>query len=216
MSSSINLLPVGAVHGIPISTSSKITNSCIVTVKPMTVAQQVQSSRGVKRSLSDSDEEPEILRCKRRIDFSKYGYNLPKAQPQAVARRNERERNRVKQVNLGFATLREHVPSGNKSKKMSKVDTLKSAVDYIKYLTQLLDEHDAVAAAFDSGLSPSGSEVLSPTPSFTSESSYEHLSAEEEELLDFANWFHWIQIQVRPTWILKVSSTFQIYISTIL
>ncbi|XP_035219022.1 achaete-scute homolog 1a-like [Stegodyphus dumicola] len=58
----------------------------------------------------------------------------------AVARRNERERNRVRQVNLGFATLRQHVPNGAKSKKMSKVETLRSAVQYIKQLQQLLSD----------------------------------------------------------------------------
>lgn len=58
--------------------------------------------------------------------------------PPAVARRNERERNRVRQVNQGFQTLRQHVPNGVKSKKMSKVETLRSAVQYIKQLQQLL------------------------------------------------------------------------------
>lgn len=59
--------------------------------------------------------------------------------PTAV-RRNERERNRVKMVNLGFSTLRQHVPNGAKNKKMSKVETLRSAVDYIKQLQKVLGE----------------------------------------------------------------------------
>ena len=42
-------------------------------------------------------------------------------------------------VNLGFAKLRDHVPEGKKNKKMSKVDTLRAAVDYIKQLQKLLD-----------------------------------------------------------------------------
>ena len=54
------------------------------------------------------------------------------------ARRNERERNRVKQVNLGFDKLREHVPQGRQNKKLSKVDTLKAAVSYIQQLQQIL------------------------------------------------------------------------------
>ncbi|XP_064488485.1 achaete-scute homolog 1-like [Ornithodoros turicata] len=57
---------------------------------------------------------------------------------QAVARRNERERNRVRLVNMGFAALRQHVPNITQSKKMSKVDTLRSAVDYIRSLQDLL------------------------------------------------------------------------------
>uniref|UniRef100_A0A8B9Y8W8 BHLH domain-containing protein n=1 Tax=Bos mutus grunniens TaxID=30521 RepID=A0A8B9Y8W8_BOSMU len=106
-----------------------------------------------KRQRSSS---PELMRCKRRLNFSGFGYSLPQQQPAAVARRNERERNRVKLVNLGFATLREHVPNGAANKKMSKVETLRSAVEYIRALQQLLDEHDAVSAAFQAG-------VLSPT-----------------------------------------------------
>ena len=110
----------------------------------------------------------------------------------SVARRNERERNRVKQVNNGFATLRDHLPveylqreaaaaaaaaaaagsecgagtgaddtgsdtpdlfgsggasSGSKStttktKKCSKVETLRSAIQYIKMLNQLIELSD--------------------------------------------------------------------------
>ncbi|XP_016889589.1 achaete-scute homolog 1a [Cynoglossus semilaevis] len=143
---------------------------------------------------------PELLRCKRRLNFATFGYSLPQQQPHAVARRNERERNRVKLVNNGFATLREHVPNGAANKKMSKVETLRSAVEYIRALQQLLDEHDAVSAAFQSGvLSPDmpqgysadmNSMAGSPVSSYSSdEGSYDPLSPEEQELLDFANWF---------------------------
>ncbi len=78
----------------------------------------------------------EILRCKRRMDISKLGY---KAHPNSVARRNERERNRVKHINTTFATLRQHIPCAAKTKKLSKVDTLRSAIKYIKHLQQILD-----------------------------------------------------------------------------
>lgn len=59
--------------------------------------------------------------------------------PNQVARRNQRERNRVRQVNMGFVTLRNHIPQQNsKSKKLSKVETLRAAAGYIQYLQQLL------------------------------------------------------------------------------
>ena len=158
---------------------------------------------------------PELLRCKRRLNFAGFGYSLPpQAPPHAVARRNERERNRVKLVNNGFATLREHVPNGAHNKKMSKVETLRSAVEYIRALQQLLDEHDAVSAAFQSGAvllhspgqsyssssgggggsndcmnSMAGSPVSSASYSSDEGSSYDPLSPEEQELLDFTNWF---------------------------
>ncbi|GCB66106.1 achaete-scute homolog 1-like [Scyliorhinus torazame] len=154
-------------------------------------------AKPVKRPRSSS---PELLRCKRRLSFTGLGYSLPQQQPAAVARRNERERNRVKLVNLGFQTLRQHVPNGAANKKMSKVETLRSAVEYIRALQQLLDEHDAVSAAFQCGLpsptlSPTYSTDLnsipaSPLSTYSSdEGSYEALSPEEQELLDFTSWF---------------------------
>ncbi|XP_055370730.1 LOW QUALITY PROTEIN: achaete-scute complex protein T5-like [Condylostylus longicornis] len=73
-------------------------------------------------------------------------------QPISVARRNARERNRVKQVNNGFVTLRQHIPqniiqalsNGGRGphKKLSKVDTLRLAVEYIRRLQDLVTDLD--------------------------------------------------------------------------
>lgn len=84
----------------------------------------------------------------------------------SVARRNERERNRVKMVNNGFALLREHLPidehttaasldSGSETptpdggkqsqgrvKKFSKVETLRAAIQRIKMLEELIRSTD--------------------------------------------------------------------------
>lgn len=105
--------------------------------------------------------ESKIHGCKRAKIYAPaqtpYG-NVPH-QPASVARRNARERNRVKQVNNGFATLRQHIPQsvaqalgGNTagtggssragSKKLSKVETLRMAVEYIRSLQRLLEEND--------------------------------------------------------------------------
>nr|XP_046165349.1 achaete-scute homolog 1b-like [Oncorhynchus gorbuscha] len=159
-----------------------------------TTAAGYQSKTTVlKRQRSSS---PELLRCKRRLSFNGLGYSIPQQLPVAVARRNERERNRVKQVNMGFQTLRQHVPNGAANKKMSKVETLRSAVEYIRALQQLLDEHDAVSAAFQCGVpSPTISNSYSAEPESphstcsSDEGSYEPLSSEEQELLDFTTWF---------------------------
>lgn len=130
---------------------------------------------------------------KRKMYAQQTPYTTPH-QPASVARRNARERNRVKQVNNGFATLRQHIPpalaqalgdsgSGNTSssgsgnissssasqggsrsaasKKLSKVETLKMAVEYIRNLQQLLDEHDSESGASSTS---SGSSVGSPSP----------------------------------------------------
>lgn len=101
----------------------------------------------ITSSNTTSLSSPELLRCKRRINFGGLSYGLPQTQPATVARRNERERNRVKMVNNGFATLRQHVPNGAKNKKMSKVETLRSAVEYIRELRQLLGETDETNAS---------------------------------------------------------------------
>merc|ERR1712018_204774 len=79
--------------------------------------------------------------CRRKIAFHPtMGYAIPAPLPQKVARRNARERNRVKQVNCGFEMLRAHIPSAAKQKKMSKVDTLRHAVEYIQSLNRMLNE----------------------------------------------------------------------------
>ena len=65
-------------------------------------------------------------------------------EPNAVARRNERERNRVRMVNDGFSSLRQHIPYFPEKKKLSKVETLRCAVAYIKHLQQLIEEDDAL------------------------------------------------------------------------
>lgn len=151
-----------------------------------------------QRKLAPAPERASVLvdpiRCKKKINFSPY--SAP--QPASVARRNARERNRVKQVNNGFATLRQHIPSSvaasivgsgrGASKKLSKVDTLKLAVEYIRNLQQLLDDHDSDSSSTitapdqtsyyadspELGLiiqhTPPCSEAsVSPTPSYTYE-----------------------------------------------
>ncbi|KDR14510.1 hypothetical protein L798_10211, partial [Zootermopsis nevadensis] len=131
----------------------------------------------------------DTLRCKRRINFSHNTHltysGIPGHQPASVARRNARERNRVKQVNNGFATLRSHIPpsvavalssstasssgSGSRgaSKKLSKVETLRMAVEYIRSLQQLLDDHAAETSSTTSSIPETGSSTLTTTTSET-------------------------------------------------
>lgn len=69
--------------------------------------------------------------------------------PVAVARRNARERNRVRQVNNGFVTLRNHIPqNGSKAKKLSKVETLRQAASYIKYLREMLTVDESMGSSY--------------------------------------------------------------------
>ena len=69
--------------------------------------------------------------------------------PIAVARRNERERNRVKQVNDGFDALRKKIPHLAEKKKLPKVEILRFAMRYIRELQRLIDEHDERSNAGD-------------------------------------------------------------------
>ncbi|XP_074605460.1 uncharacterized protein LOC141858573 [Brevipalpus obovatus] len=61
-----------------------------------------------------------------------------------VRRRNERERTRVRNVNEGFERLRQHLPSmrNQKEKRLSKVETLREAINYIRYLQNQLSKED--------------------------------------------------------------------------
>ncbi|GFY73429.1 hypothetical protein TNIN_265491 [Trichonephila inaurata madagascariensis] len=108
----------------------------------------------------------------------------PQQQARSVARRNARERKRVCLVNMGFANLRDHIPphmvvqsgppsksrSSNNSaanKKLSKVDTLRCAIEYIKRLQEAIgfDDKDSTGAASLEGFSSSSSPSYCTTPS---------------------------------------------------
>lgn len=60
-------------------------------------------------------------------------------EPAFIQKRNERERQRVKCVNQGYAKLRDHLPGSNGEKRLSKVETLRAAIRYIKYLQGLVE-----------------------------------------------------------------------------
>ncbi|XP_022293844.2 achaete-scute homolog 1b-like [Crassostrea virginica] len=206
MTTTLSLVPL---HTLSTSTSNGIqmTTGPYILVRA-TLPTDTPAKRILKKPENVLSKEPEALRCKRRTDAQGLHNILPRPQPAAVARRNERERNRVKMVNMGFETLREHVPNGKKNKKMSKVDTLRAAVEYIKQLQTVLqgenmDTNCATnsSSAFNtidfSAFSPSQSDLshshsadqLSPAPSMSSDAFSESFSSEEEELPDLGPWF---------------------------
>ncbi|XP_031455857.1 achaete-scute homolog 4 [Phasianus colchicus] len=65
-----------------------------------------------------------------------YDYSF---EPAFIRKRNERERQRVRCVNEGYTRLREHLPKEFADKRLSKVETLRAAINYIKHLQSLLD-----------------------------------------------------------------------------
>lgn len=136
-------------------------------------------------------------------------------QPLAVARRNARERNRVKQVNNGFAALRQHIPdemadayeshkaaamaASQKqsqqqadissavaaSKKLSKVETLRMAVEYIRNLEHLLNISTTSAGDQNFSFCDSSSFVSnSPSPSYSTSSALDEEPALGQSMLD--------------------------------
>lgn len=63
-------------------------------------------------------------------------------EPGFIRKRNERERMRVRSVNEGYARLRDHLPLEPTEKRLSKVETLRGAIKYIKLLEKVLKETD--------------------------------------------------------------------------
>ena len=115
-----------------------------------------------------------IKKSKMSSENRKKSRDLPKnpksRNPNSVLRRNARERDRIRNVNDAFDSLRNHVPNGEaiKGRKISKVETLKSAIEYIHALKDILgdefqpikfeDEDDASCTSGDN-LIPKSPEV---------------------------------------------------------
>lgn len=111
------------------------------------IVSSLTESKPVLGQISMNHQQKEPSLKKRRVSDGSSSKIKP-APGVAVARRNARERNRVKQVNNGFSMLRDHIPPeiadtfeqagrGN-AKKLSKVETLRMAVEYIRSLERLL------------------------------------------------------------------------------
>ena len=189
-------------HMIP---SSQEMPSCMFTSPGHLQAQMTPGSNSLRIPMKENSSE--VAQCRRRLQFSPHDTYMGLQRPPtvAVARRNERERNRVKLINMTFATLRDHLPHGAKSpksKKISKVDTLKSAIDYIRQLQGMIGDPKAMQAMLENAhgsvlddvcaLSPEtsvSSSTSSPSNSPCSTDSYQTAVIDEEDLIDFANWF---------------------------
>ncbi|GCB72862.1 hypothetical protein scyTo_0002228 [Scyliorhinus torazame] len=97
-------------------------------------------------------------------------------EPAFIRKRNERERQRVKCVNEGYAQLRQHLPQEVSEKRLSKVETLRAAIKYIKELQALLGRHseraqrqpapDAVSPATAAGETPRAAASQGDSPRF--------------------------------------------------
>lgn len=192
-----------AVHAMTLGQNMMIPNNCVILSPNMLSGKSHQQMYG-KRPIAPNPSQTVLTSngANQVINLPKKKYNYgsmqyPAQQSVSVQRRNARERNRVKQVNNGFSNLRQHIPQtvinaltkGGRgaSKKLSKVDTLRLAVEYIRSLKDMLDDsenNESTSGASSSGSSyysdksqhllqsiPRSEASLSPTPSYTSDSS---------------------------------------------
>ena len=146
-------------------------------LSPVALKNDLNKSHPVKRKLLPVRDTSLDAPTGRKSSFG--------AQPPAsVARRNARERNRVKQLNMGFSILRQHIPvlvgsqivyggsqtvdsdasSGSKKNKMSKVETLRNAVEYIRNLEKLLNGDLPSAGTEEMFIKQEADEFRSSTP----------------------------------------------------
>ena len=77
-----------------------------------------------------------------------------------IRKRNERERDRVRCVNEGYNKLKQHLPLRNKEKRISKVETLRTAIDYIKHLQAILEQNTDQKTSFERNFSQGQSESM--------------------------------------------------------
>ncbi|KAL7744720.1 hypothetical protein ACLKA6_017214 [Drosophila palustris] len=154
---------LGAVHNAATTTTTTTAATAMPRKRPLcesklptTTNKPPTNPKRIKLTKNKTSQQQEklTLRQQEKLELLQRPAGTPGRKglplPQAVARRNARERNRVKQVNNGFALLRERIPEEvseafeaqgagrGASKKLSKVETLRMAVEYIRSLEKLL------------------------------------------------------------------------------
>lgn len=120
----------------------------------------VLTQQGRMNALQSLENVPKVAsyyHCKKDLLDGK------RPKPMAMSRRNARERRRVKMINNGYETLRHHVPAGVDNKKLSKVETLRAAVDYIKYLQDLLQSENSASKSTDLNVAENRRDSFSTT-----------------------------------------------------
>lgn len=129
---------------IPSSTTSKSNATATMTqsnqdLDPTT--SYLQNHKSDRYVLSSYSNENETATHWNNHQPKRKNLKKSKSKESVIAkRRNERERRRVQLVNDGFTELRKHVPTDSENRKLSKVKTLRSAIEYIKQLQSLLEK----------------------------------------------------------------------------
>ncbi|KAF6770610.1 hypothetical protein AHF37_10785, partial [Paragonimus kellicotti] len=107
-----------------------------------------------------------------------------------VSRRNERERNRVKLLNLGFERLRSVVPS-HTGEQLSKISTLKKAIWYIEHLDRVLHGQETITKekpASDESLSRTRTIPSSQSPEVNVLSGRRDRAGRADKAMETASW----------------------------
>lgn len=101
----------------------------------------MEEERGNQRFSTESDHTSMAFPAKKNDPFSPHCLiPLPSHlmdfsggfEPAFIRKRNERERERVRCVNEGYVQLKKHLPLAQKDKRLSKVETLRTAIHYIR------------------------------------------------------------------------------------
>lgn len=103
--------------------------------------QHLESLGGARLLQSSPDQENDEC-CRPRRSRKRGGNHRCSGGQQAAHQRqaaNVRERRRMQSINDAFDGLRAHIPTLPYEKRLSKVDTLRLAIGYIGFLTELVD-----------------------------------------------------------------------------
>lgn len=105
--------------------------------------QHLESLGGVRLLQSSPDQENDECcrprRSRRRGGTSQHRCGVAQQAAHQRQAANMRERRRMQSINDAFDGLRAHIPTLPYEKRLSKVDTLRLAIGYIGFLTELVD-----------------------------------------------------------------------------
>jgi hypothetical protein len=101
-----------------------------------------------------------------------HGYRIRPQEDLKTIKRNARERNRVQTVNQGFEHLRLHIPSAACDKKMSKVNILSHAVNYIQCLHAMVQQQHMILGNSSGGGGGGDGGCVPQSPGVSSTSDY--------------------------------------------
>ncbi|XP_018575152.1 pancreas transcription factor 1 subunit alpha [Anoplophora glabripennis] len=96
------------------------------------------SSDSAVSSFSYNSDQENRSDCKERLHRHRRRNKCPQQQIQQRQAANLRERKRMQSINDAFEGLRAHIPTLPYEKRLSKVDTLKLAIGYINFLSELV------------------------------------------------------------------------------